>query len=76
MFSQTQKLSIGMGLPFNVNGNRRQMPWQVGVWGSCISCFCARVLSPKPGEQAFAPFDTSTKRVGTRNLRAVSMCVC
>jgi hypothetical protein len=25
---QTQKLSIGMGLPFNVNGNRRQMPWQ------------------------------------------------
>jgi len=26
---QTTKLSIGMGLPFNVNGNRRQMPWQV-----------------------------------------------
>jgi len=25
---QTTKLSIGMGLPFNVNGNRRQMPWQ------------------------------------------------
>ena len=26
--TQTTKLSIGMGLPFNVNGNRRQMPWQ------------------------------------------------
>jgi hypothetical protein len=25
---QTTKLSIGMGLPFNVNGNRRQLPWQ------------------------------------------------
>eukprot|EP00286_Rhodomonas_abbreviata_P007672 CAMPEP_0181325140 /NCGR_PEP_ID=MMETSP1101-20121128/20758_1 /TAXON_ID=46948 /ORGANISM="Rhodomonas abbreviata, Strain Caron Lab Isolate" /LENGTH=78 /DNA_ID=CAMNT_0023433411 /DNA_START=84 /DNA_END=320 /DNA_ORIENTATION=+ len=22
------KLDMGMGLPFNVNGNRRQMPWQ------------------------------------------------
>ncbi|EKX31770.1 hypothetical protein GUITHDRAFT_122035 [Guillardia theta CCMP2712] len=25
---QTTKLDIGMGLPFNVNSHRRQLPWQ------------------------------------------------
>eukprot|EP00961_Rhodomonas_salina_P279122 3770679-Rhodomonas_salina.3 len=28
---QTTQLDMGMGLPFNVNGERRQLPWQVEV---------------------------------------------
>jgi hypothetical protein len=59
-----------MGLPFNVNGNRRQMPWQV----RCCQCgrrvgFCADLCERQV-------FNVSVQVDGFDLVGVCSVCVC